>query len=139
MEIIHKRKHVSEDVAEPEKSIESVDRVYEDAVPLFKNVLIKKGAREATWGDAHILIPDYVQKAPNMGAVVAKSKWWIVGSELKPLDDEMVKVGDLVTFSMFNTEDVNRDAEDYLLCSVYDLKLIERVTFALGVSHARGL
>lgn len=137
MEIIEKRRQVIEaEPVAPTSTLAEVDRVYEDAVPLFNNVLIKKGTSVSTWGDQRIVIPEYAQKAPNMGAVVAKSKYWIVGNELKTLEDEMVKVGDIVTFSMFSTEDLTRDGEDYLLCSVYDLKLVERVSFALGVSSA---
>ena len=119
-------------------TVSEVDRVYDDAVPIFDRILIKQGAVEATWGNSRIVIPDYAQKAPNMGAVVACAKHYIVDGKAFPME-EMVKPGDLVTFSRFNAEEIERNGEKYVLCSIFDVKLIESVSFALGVSNASGL
>ncbi|HZP06791.1 MAG TPA: co-chaperone GroES [Terracidiphilus sp.] len=129
------------EATEPQPAIQTVaevDRVYGDPLPIFDRILIKQGAPETTWGESRIVIPDYVQKAPNMGAVVACAKHYIVDGKAFPMD-ELVKPGDLVTFSKFNAEEIERDGETYVLCSVFDVKLIESVSFALGVSHASGL
>jgi hypothetical protein len=47
---------------------------------------------------------------------------------------ELVVPGDIVTFSGFNTEDIELDEGTFTLCSVFDLKLIEKCHFKLGVS-----
>lgn len=127
-----------EESPNPTITLAGADRVYEDPLPIFDRILIKQEAAETTWGAQRIVIPDYVQKAPNMGAVVACSKFYIVDGKSFPME-ELVKPGDLVTFSRFNAEELDRDGEKYVLCSIFDVKLIERVSFALGVSHATGL
>lgn len=119
-------------------SVAEVDRIYSDPLPIFDRILIKQGSKETTWGTAHIVIPDYVQKAPNMGAVVATAENYIVDGKAFPMS-ELVKQGDIVTFSQFNTEDVELDGEKFVLCSIFDVKLIKRVSYALGVSGAAGL
>lgn len=119
-------------------TVSEVDRIYGDPLPIFDRILIKQGALETTWGDARIVIPENVQKAPNMGAVVATAKHYIVDGKSFDMK-ELVKPGDLVTFSRFNAEEIERDGEKYILCSIFDVKLIESVSFALGVSNASGL
>lgn len=145
MEIVDRRKKTIEaDVAaEPEPAVQvasvaEVDRVYGDALPIFDRILIKQGAVETSWGATRIVIPEYIQKAPNMGAVVACAKHYIVDGKAFPMD-ELVKPGDLVTFSRFNAEEIERNGETYILCSIFNVKLIESVSFALGVSNASGL
>lgn len=133
MEIIDRRKTVE---AEPvPASVSEVDRVYSDPVPIFDRILIRQGATKTTWGESNFVIPQAYEKAPNMGVVVAASEHYIVDGKQFPMAD-MVKPGDIVTFSVINAEEIERDGERFALCSIFDVKLIERVSYALGVSNA---
>jgi hypothetical protein len=64
---------------------------------------------------------------------VTTAKFYIVEGKSFPMD-ELVVPGDIVTFSGFNTEDIELDEGTFTLCSVFDLKLIEKCHFKLGVS-----
>ena len=44
---------------------------------------------------------------------------------------ELVKPGDLVTFSSFNVEDVTVDGETYGLTTIFDIKLIQSGSYAI--------
>jgi len=110
--------------------ITDIPREYENPVPIFNRILIKKGAKETIWGDQKIVIPEFIQKAPNQGAVVAASEFYIVDGKKFPMD-ELVKQGDLVTFGQFNVEDIQLDGEDFVLCDIFDIKLIHRVSYAV--------
>lgn len=148
MEIVDRRRRtVALDEAaltgmEPEEAegaqIAEADRVYDEPMPIFDRILIRQGAKETIWGGTKLVIPEVAQKAPNMGVVVACARSYIVNGVSFPMA-ELVSPGDLVTFSQFNTEEIQRDGETYVLCSIFDVKLIERVHFALGVSNAAGV
>jgi co-chaperonin GroES (HSP10) len=149
-EIVDRRTKAADESAEPQPpeneidalvepiSLAEVDRIYSDPVPIFDRVLIRRNAKETTWGGTHFVIPESAQKSANRGVVVACADFYIIEGQSFPMVN-VVKPGDVVTFSAFNTEDIDCDGEVFTLCSVFDLKLIEKVSFALGVSHAVGI
>jgi co-chaperonin GroES (HSP10) len=122
---------------EPERGIGELDRVYDDPKPIFDRVLIMRNASATVWRGTKFIIPETAQKSANRGVVVATADFYIVEGKAFPVKD-IVEPGDLVTFSGFNTEDIDVDGETFTLCSVFDLKLIEKCHFALGVSSAVG-
>lgn len=105
--------------------ITEVPKTYQHPRPVGENVLIKSGAAKTLYDGTSFIIPDVAQQSPNMGIVVS------VGARVNPED---LKVGDLVTFSRFNTEDVDVDGETFKLCSVHDIKFVSTVHYAVAAS-----
>jgi len=123
-----------EDIVGPELSqIVQVPTRYDAPVPVFNGVLIKANATDAVFAGTNFVIPDSAKQRPNRGVVVATSKRFIVNGVAFPMEEE-VKVGDIVTFGVFNTETITVDGEAYELCQIFDLKLIERVSYAVNAA-----
>jgi co-chaperonin GroES (HSP10) len=120
-------------VLEPELSLVDIDRVYDDPLPIFDRVLIRRNAEATTFAGTSFFIPESARKSANRGVVVTTAKFYIVEGKSFPMK-ELVVPGDIVTFSGFNTEDIELDEGTFTLCSVFDLKLIEKCHFKLGVS-----
>lgn len=107
-----------------------VDRVYDEPLPIFDRVLIRQGEKETFFAGTPIFIPEVAKKAPNMGVVVATGKFYIVEGKQFPMD-ELLRPGDMVIFSTTNFEAVKIDGEEFMLGSIYDVKLIQKVHFAI--------
>jgi co-chaperonin GroES (HSP10) len=120
------------------RGIGELDRVYDDPLPIFDRVLIRRNAEATTFAGTQFFIPESARKSANRGVVVATAHFYIVEGKAFPMV-ELVKPGDVVTFSGFNTEDIEMEEGTFTLCSVFDLKLVEKCHVALGVSGAVGL
>jgi co-chaperonin GroES (HSP10) len=137
IEIVDRRTKAADSSAlieEPEQvTLSEVDRVYSDPSPIKNYVLVRQNAKETFYAGTKFVIPETAQQSPNKGVVVA------VGPELIVRDAEgntisgLVKGGDIVTFSRFNAEPIDIDGEEFQLVRFTDIKLIESVTYALGV------
>jgi len=137
MEIIENRTAYADeedlDQQEPAQILHSVPTRYDVPVPIFNSVLIKANATDAVFAGTNFVIPDSAKQKPNRGVVVAASKRFIVNGVSFPMEEE-VKVGDVVTFGVFNTETIQVNGEPFELCQIFDLKLIERVSYAVNAS-----
>ena len=119
----------------PRGTIAEVDRVYEDPLPIFDRILVLQGKAETIYQGTRFVIPENAQKAPNVGVVVATAKHYIVdGKEFEMVN--LVKPGDMVRFSNFNFEEIDIDGEKFQIGSIFDVKLIHAVTFAVGAASA---
>ncbi len=114
----------------PEVVIQPVETVYDNPVPIFDRILVLRMAKETVWAGTKIIVPDIAQKSPNRGVVVATAKHYIVDGKQFEMS-ELVKPGDLVTFSSFNVEDVTVDGETYGLTTIFDIKLIQSGSYAI--------
>ncbi len=103
--------------------ITEVPKTYQHPRPVGENVLVKSGAKKTFYDGTNFVIPDVAQESPNMGIVVA------LGARVNPED---VKVGDLVTFSRYNFEDIDVDGEVFKLGSVHDIKFVSAVHYAVA-------
>jgi co-chaperonin GroES (HSP10) len=112
------------------RKIQTVERVYDDPLPIFNHVLIRRMAKETVYGGTRFVIPESAQQSPNRGVVVATAATFIWEGKSFPMSDQ-VKVGDLVVFGAFNTEDIKVGDEIFTLCSVWDIKLVESCHFAV--------
>lgn len=99
----------------------NIPRVYGAPRPHGKNVLVKQNAAETTYYGTRFEIPESARQSPNQGVVVS------VGPEIVEC-----KPGDLVTFGLMNAEPIEISHEIFQLVSIYDVKLIEEVTYALN-------
>lgn len=117
------RRGVAAEEAKTLSLITDLPRNYADPRPRAEYLLIKANAKQTVYRGTTFVIPEVAQESPNMGVVVG------VGRKVDP---EEVKVGDLVTFSRYNVEDIEVDSEIYKLCSVHDIKLIQEVSFAVA-------
>jgi co-chaperonin GroES (HSP10) len=147
MEINDKRKFTEDgELREPKESVEvaefdknitrllsEVPMSYDDALPLTNHVLVKQAAAETTYAGTRFVIPDAARQSPNEGVVVA------IGPEVNPVDNEgktikhLVRLapGDLVTFGRFNAEPIMVNDEEFQLVRFEDIKLRQRVTYAI--------
>lgn len=117
MEIIDRRHQtVGEGI-----SLAEVDRVYSDPEPILDRILVMQGAAETFYAGTKFVIPESARQQPNKGVVVK------VGPDVT-----VCKEGDLVTFSRFNAEPIDVDGETYQMMRQLDVKLVERVTYAIG-------
>lgn len=136
LEIIDRRTGSADAIEETALiTLAEVERAYADPLPIFDRILIRQGAQQTVFAGTTFVIPESARKAPNQGVVVATAESYIVEGKSFPMV-ELVKPGDLVTFSAFNTEEIERDGAKFVLCSIFDVKLIERVTFAIGAANA---
>jgi len=110
---------------EAESLIQSADVVYDNPVPIFDRILVRRMAKEANWNGTKIVIPESAQKSPNRGVVIATSEFYIVEGKQFPMAD-LVRQGDLVVFGAFNVDDVEVDGEIYGLLTIFDVRLIQK-------------
>ncbi len=128
MEVLDNRKKVIEEGI----TLAEVDRVYSDPEPIKNYVLVRQNAKETTYHGTRFVIPESAQQNPNKGVVVA------VGPDLAPkmVEDKqvpgLVKPGDVVTFGRFNAEAIEVDNEPFMLVCWHDVKLIQRVAYAIN-------
>lgn len=113
-----------EEIKEPIK-IQVVEAVYGDPIPLFNHILVAREVAETTWNGSTLYIPETAQKSPNCGVVVEVGPFYIYQGNVRPIS-EIVNPGDIVTFSQYNVEDVQKGENTYCICSVFDLKLVEK-------------
>jgi co-chaperonin GroES (HSP10) len=102
--------------------ISEVDRVYSDPEPILDRVLVMQGAAETFYAGTKFVIPESSRQAPNKGVVV----------KVGPAEGAVCKPGDIVTFSRFNAEPIDIDGEIYQMVRWCDIKLVERVTYAIA-------
>lgn len=135
VEVIAQEDEVLAEVLDPTPEpkpvvIQPVETTYDNPVPIFDRVLVLRMAKETVWAGTKIIVPDVAQKSPNRGVVVATAKHYIVDGKQFEMS-ELVKPGDLVTFSSFNVEDVTVDGETYGLTTIFDIKLIQSGSYAI--------
>lgn len=132
MEINDKRRFTAEgDVIEqePETIKESISRillaeipcVYDDPRPIKNYCLVRQQAKETVYGGTRFIIPETAQQSPNKGVVVS------IGPEVVECAP-----GDIVTFGRFNAEPIDIDGDIFQLVNSNDLKLVEKVTYAVN-------
>lgn len=140
MEINDKRKFTEEgELKEPlpvtevqmQKLLSEVPMHYDDALPLTNHVLVKQAAAETTYAGTRFVIPDAARQSPNEGIVVA------IGPEVNPVGADGKTIirlvpGDLVTFGRFNSEPISIGGEEFQLVRFEDIKLRQRVTYAIN-------
>ncbi len=131
MEVIDKRTSTVgvEDETASEPEIVQVPTVYATPVPVFNNVLIKADAEAATFAGTSFIIPDTAKQKVDRGVVVAVSDRFIVNGQSFPMRDE-VKEGDIATFNVFNATPKTINGEEYQLVSIFDVVLVEHVSYA---------
>ena len=115
----------------PRGTLEEVERVYADPIPIFDRILVRVGAAETYYQGTKFVIPESARKAPNVGVVVATANFYIVDGKPFPMA-ELVKPGDMVRFSHFNFEEIDIDGDKFQIGSIFDVKLIHQVTYAVG-------
>lgn len=132
MEINDKRKFTPEgDVIErePETISETVNRIllaeipciYDDPRPIKNYLLVRQHAKETTYAGTKYIIPETAQQSPNKGVVVS------IGPDVAECAP-----GDIVTFGRFNAEPIDIDGDTFQLVNSNDLKLVEKVTYAVN-------
>lgn len=128
MEIIESRTAFSgPEVTLPE--LVQVPTVYDPPVPPFNNLLIKANAAAATFEGTNFVIPDSAKQKVDRGVVVAAAKRFITGGVSFDMAEE-VKTGDIVTFNVYSATPKIINGEEYQLVSIFDINLVERVSYA---------
>jgi co-chaperonin GroES (HSP10) len=117
------------EIVEVHPTVHVVPRTFQAPRPPFNQLIIKANATDVVFAGTNFVIPDTAKQKPNRGVVVATSEWFIVNGIKFPMADE-VKAGDVVTFGVFNAEDIKIGGEVYVLCSIFDIKFVESVSYA---------
>lgn len=134
MEINDKRKFSSDgekiaveeapiDIIKPQFALSDIPCVYSDPSPKTTYILIRQQAKETFYAGTRFAIPESAQQNPNKGVVVS------IGPQVTEC-----KPGDIVTFGLYNAEPIKMDGDVFQLVDVYDVKLIESVTYAINIS-----
>jgi co-chaperonin GroES (HSP10) len=95
------------------------ERVYDAPKPILGGVLISRNPTESIFAGTSFVIPHTARKQANKGVVVA------VGPDAAAT----CTPGDVVTFTVYNSEDVDVDGETFALVDFHDIKLVEKVTY----------
>ena len=131
VEIVDRRaQSMEESQSQPASVLTEVDRVFDEPLPLFNQILVRKEAAETYFQGTRFVIPEASRKSPNEGVVVAIGSFYIVDGK-QFLMKEIVNPGDLVKFSVYNGEDVQIDGETFHLISIFDVKFVKRVHYAI--------
>lgn len=133
LEITDKRKFHTNGEANPDYTPPEIDQkvflveipcVYEDPKPIKNYVLVRQHAAETHWGGGRYVIPENARQNPNKGVVIS------IGPDVTACAE-----GDIVTFGRYNAEPIGVDGEDFQLVREEDLKLVERVTYAVQATN----
>lgn len=134
IEIIDSRKRSNPEDEPKIKLIDTPESQYDSPKPMLDYILIKRNEKSAKLSDGSlIIIPDSVQRAPNIGIVVNVSDFYLVNGNFFPMSDTkdengkeipgIVNIGDIVQFGEHTVEEIKVNDEDFVLCHFRNIKL----------------